>query len=614
MPLLANMSINLPDVLQRLEESVKLEVRVEIEKTADELRRLIEKRKETVRILCMTHGAVRLSAPDLHPFDMSMDAAQEQFQAMINKVFGNDQDVRGISVLDMEGRVVQNFERTGADSMLTAVESSDYPVIVCSDLKEHSDAVTTCLAPHVNETGSDAINKAEQEFIAFSGEIKDADDIPQGYLYIVVEITKLLPSFSENYFARGDGHYLFRNGMAAGHSATGHNLFSDFPELKKMAPDSLPLILKDNRTGRRVVWFMLLSDVPVEHNLFIGHQLNEAGMEQWQTTFRIRILISVLVILIALALFARYIAIYTDNIRNTLTSAFSRLLTDKIPFDLTWSWPIELKHLAGELNQISVHYVETEKAKAAAEKDLRKTACALSSSNQELEQFAYVVSHDLQEPLRTIAGYLRLLDKRYGDQLDHKANEFITYSVQAAQRMHNLIQSLLAYSRVTTRAKPLNPVDCGAVVDIVLSNLKAITTETSSVITRDELPVLMADHIQLGQLFQNLIGNAIKFRGENIPEIHISCRKDVQLGWVFSIRDNGIGIEAKYFERIFVVFQRLHGREKYAGTGIGLAICKKIVERHGGQIWVESSPGRGTVFSFNIPDHQIEGLKKYCEI
>lgn len=613
-PLLANMSINLPDVLKRFEEAANLEVKLEIANTVNQLNSLIEKRKESVRILCMTQGAVKLSLPNQD--DDVVEAIGSQFLAVINKVFAYDQDVKSLTVLDLNGKAVKSFERIGSSALLPVKQIQTFPIRsgLCSLNRQH-DMVSVCISTDVNSYSDEKHNKTGKEYLAFLGEIRATDDSLQGYIYLVIDITRLLSQFSENYFAVGDdGRYLSSNGVGKANALDKRDLFSDFPELKYVTPDRLPLVLKDGKTGGRIAWFMFLPDIPVEYNLFIGHRLHEAGIEQWQTTLRIRMLYSLLVILIAAMVIARCVSVYTDRIKNSLTAAFSRLLTDKLPFALNWHWPLELKNLADELNQLSSRYVEAEQAKSAAEDELRKTACALSSSNQELEQFAYVVSHDLQEPLRTIAGYLRLLDKRYNDQLDHKANEFITYSVQAAQRMHNLIQALLAYSRVTTRAKPVNPVDCGAVVDIVLSNLKAIATETSAVITRDEMPVLMADHIQLGQLFQNLIGNAIKFRGDKTPEIHISCRKDAELGWIFSVKDNGIGIDTKYFERIFVVFQRLHTRDKYAGTGIGLAICKKIVERHGGRIWVESAPGYGTTFYFNIPEYQTEGLKKYCEI
>ncbi|MGH8606848.1 MAG: sensor histidine kinase [Gammaproteobacteria bacterium] len=220
-------------------------------------------------------------------------------------------------------------------------------------------------------------------------------------------------------------------------------------------------------------------------------------------------------------------------------------------------------------------------------------------SNAELEQFAYVASHDLQEPLRMVASYLQLLERRYQGRLDADAHEFIGYAVDGAKRMQVLINDLLAYSRVTTRRQPLVPVDCEAVLKATLADLGRAIAETGATVTHGPLPKVSGDPIQLGQLFQNLIGNALKFRGKEPPEVRIEAAEHPS-EWVFSVRDNGIGIEPQYAERVFVIFERLHGPGRYPGTGIGLAICKKIVARHGGRIWVESQPGQGATFYFTI--------------
>jgi signal transduction histidine kinase len=230
---------------------------------------------------------------------------------------------------------------------------------------------------------------------------------------------------------------------------------------------------------------------------------------------------------------------------------------------------------------------------------LREKTEELARSNKDLEQFAYVASHDLQEPLRMVTSYLQLLVKRYGGKLDADANEFIDFAVDGAVRMRKLINDLLAYSRVGTQGKELSPTDCEAVLVQSINDLKIIIEENGAHVTHDPLPTVMADRPQLGQLFQNLIGNAIKFRGNEPPRVHISASRNGS-GWVFSVRDNGIGIPSECSERIFIIFQRLHNREEYAGTGIGLAICKKIVERHGGHIWVESEVGKGTTFRFSL--------------
>jgi PAS domain S-box-containing protein len=234
------------------------------------------------------------------------------------------------------------------------------------------------------------------------------------------------------------------------------------------------------------------------------------------------------------------------------------------------------------------------------EDNLRTTAENLRRSNADLSQFAYVASHDLQEPLRMVASYVQLLQRRYRGKLDADADEFIHFAVDGASRMQRLIQDLLAYSRVDTRTQPTQLVESARAFDHAVANLQAAIGEHGAEVTRDPLPIVRGDPTQLAQLLQNLIGNAIKFKGDRTPCVHVSAKTE-QGQWVFTVRDNGIGIEPQYFERIFAIFQRLHSREQYPGTGIGLAICKRIVERHGGRIWVESQPGAGTAFHFTMP-------------
>jgi PAS domain S-box-containing protein len=235
-----------------------------------------------------------------------------------------------------------------------------------------------------------------------------------------------------------------------------------------------------------------------------------------------------------------------------------------------------------------------------AEKHLAQKVEELSRSNDELGQFAYIASHDLQEPLRMVASYTQLLSRRYTGKLDSDADEFIAFAVDGASRMQRLIRDLLAYSRVGTKGNDLQDISSEEALRQAMINLHGAIEDSGALVTHDTLPTVLADETQLIQLFQNLVGNAIKYQNPGIPRIHISAAKNDQAVWIFSVRDNGLGIEPQYFDKIFGVFQRLHKREEFAGTGIGLAICKKIVERHGGGITVESQLGQGSTFHFAL--------------
>jgi PAS domain S-box-containing protein len=290
---------------------------------------------------------------------------------------------------------------------------------------------------------------------------------------------------------------------------------------------------------------------------------------------------------------------------------------------LVIDYPLAIRHASGEVTDVlynaTVYRDEggavvgvfaaardvTERKRAEesllrAEVALRAEKEELARSNAELEQFAYVASHDLQEPLRMVASYTQLLARRYEGRLDQDADEFIGYAVDGATRMQQLISDLLAFSRVGTRGNPLLPMDAQAAYAEAVGNLALTIEESGATVSADPLPMITGDYGQIVQLLQNLIGNAVKFHGEAAPRVHLSVE---QRGseWAFSLADNGIGIDPQYFERIFVIFQRLQGRGEFPGTGIGLALCKKIVARHNGRIWVESEPGRGTTFRFTIP-------------
>jgi len=241
-----------------------------------------------------------------------------------------------------------------------------------------------------------------------------------------------------------------------------------------------------------------------------------------------------------------------------------------------------------------------------AEEQLRHTSSELARSNTDLQQFAYVASHDLFEPLRMVKSFLQLLREHSAGKLDKESEEFVGFALDGANRMQALIGDLLAYSRVDQRAQLMEPTDCNQVLEAALANLKVAIDESGAKISHQPLPTVRGDIVQLIQLFQNLVGNAIKFHGKEPPRVDITVKeKDDE--WVFSFRDNGIGIDPKHFERIFEIFQRLHTRTEYPGTGIGLSICKRIVERHGGRMWVESKPGEGSAFYFSFPVMELGG-------
>lgn len=246
------------------------------------------------------------------------------------------------------------------------------------------------------------------------------------------------------------------------------------------------------------------------------------------------------------------------------------------------------------------HLYVADVVQGQAQDQLKQASVDLQRSNTDLQQFAYVASHDLLEPLRMVTSYLELLSRKYGTHLDERGREFMALALDGARRMNDLIHDLLAYARLDIRGRSFELVDSEQTLGAALANLKIAIQESGAVISRSALPKVRADPVQLTQVFQNLIGNALKFRGMESPRIDIGTERRGS-DWLFDVHDNGIGIEPQQFERIFVIFQRLHTRAEYAGTGMGLAICKKIIERHGGRIWVESVPGKGATFFFTLP-------------
>jgi PAS domain S-box-containing protein len=265
--------------------------------------------------------------------------------------------------------------------------------------------------------------------------------------------------------------------------------------------------------------------------------------------------------------------------------------------------PLENPTVAESVLRLVAVRAANELERKQAEEALHQVADELKRSNEDLKQFASAASHDLQEPLRGIESFIRLLEKRYKGKLDQKADEYIDYVVNDVGRMQMLIKDLLEYSRISVKEKVVSPVNCSVVLEQALSNLRSAIEESSAEVTYDLLPAVMGDEAQLSRLFQNLIGNAIKFRSKEPLKVHISADRE-ENAWIFAVRDNSIGIDPKQAERIFLIFQRLHSRHEYPGTGVGLAVCKKIVERHEGRIWIESEPEKGATFFFTIPNRQ----------
>jgi signal transduction histidine kinase len=273
------------------------------------------------------------------------------------------------------------------------------------------------------------------------------------------------------------------------------------------------------------------------------------------------------------------------------------------PKDKNWYYIVNtpIYHTDGTISKQAMIIDITEIKRV--EEELRRLSEELARSNKELKDFAYMASHDLKKPLQSIESFAKLLTRRYKGKLDAKADEFISYIVEGVQRLQMLIKDLLEYSQIETKVKNIKLTDCSMILKEAMSNLKTAIEESNAVVTYNTLPTIMSDPQQMISLFQNLIDNAIKFRSKKAPRVRISAERE-ENAWLFSIRDNGIGIDPKESERIFAMFQRLHASSDYPGTGIGLSSCKKIVERHGGRIWLGSETGKGSTFYFTIPDRK----------
>ncbi|MDN3511053.1 MAG: ATP-binding protein [Candidatus Jettenia sp.] len=312
------------------------------------------------------------------------------------------------------------------------------------------------------------------------------------------------------------------------------------------------------------------------------------------TTITLLVVGTVLVTLVGIS----FATLTSEPIKN-LTEAAKKISDGSFGYKVRIQRRDEIGILADSFNTMSRELAKFIAKMKRSEKELLRHSTELKRSNEELQHFAYVASHDLQEPLRMISSYLQLIERRYRNKLDTDAEEFITYAVDGANRLQTMINGLLEYSRVDSRGKSFELIDCETLFERALLNLEVTIKENNTTITHDTLPTVMADSSQLLQVFQNLISNAIKFHGTESPRIHISARRN-ENEWIFSVHDNGIGIEQEYTKQLFNIFKRLHGRE-YPGIGLGLSICKKIINRHNGRIWLESEPGKGSTFYFTIP-------------
>ncbi len=328
------------------------------------------------------------------------------------------------------------------------------------------------------------------------------------------------------------------------------------------------------------------------------HRTGSERLEKGWNTFYRALIVLVALLVLAAVLFTLLVRLVVIRPVNRLAAQVRAVAQGEFDRSLTVHHPAEMAELSGHVDAMRRRIVREWRTATQAKRALEDQAVELRRSNGELEQFAYVASHDLQEPLRKVASFTQMLEQRYGDQLDDRAKQYIKFAVDGAKRMQLLINDLLDFSRVGRVSTEREPIAVSEVYEAAVGNLAARIEDSGAVITHDELPTVNGNRLLLTQLFQNLIGNAIKFRSEEPPVIHIGVRRDGSV-WEFSCSDNGIGIDTKYADRIFLIFQRLHPRDVYPGTGIGLALCRKIVEYHGGRIWLEDRKP-GTTFRWTL--------------
>ena len=407
--------------------------------------------------------------------------------------------------------------------------------------------------------------------------------------------------------AKGDGQDLETINDLTDSLMQLQSMFSDLVALHKDGSSMQGASLLHNEVEQKL---KALFTVKLQSMIVDASRLQRTGIARLERSQKVaNLAIIVFVLMIAGITIGNAVLTYIWVIKPIikLTEGVDIVGSGELGHEVKVTGPGEVGRLAETLNKMtkdlkaSYQELKTEiDHRKQAEKALAKQAEELARSNRELEQFAYVASHDLQEPLRNVTNCVQLLERQYKNNLDPKAGKWTAYAVESCTRMKDLIDDLLAFSRVGTQARPLESTDCEEILQKTLASLGSSIRECGAVITHDPLPTLKADASQLSRLFQNLVSNGIKFRGQEPPRIHLSVEKN-EHEWRFSVRDNGIGIDPQHNDRIFVIFQRLHRKSDYPGTGIGLAIAKKIVERHGGRIWVESEMGCGATFKFTIP-------------